>query len=193
MGLVTLVMWMPIFYTPWLSARVEAAWWESTAVLNWYDLLVSDAWAHGAQAGTDPWLLAVLAVAAIIQLVVLPLVASALGILTWLGEGPWGECSRRWLYCIRPMLAGPVASAALLLFVSNPSTISSQGLSGDSNALADALLASLGICQQQEIRGDEGTCAIALRIHMLTGAWFYVAHSILLEAFVHTTLRWSLL
>jgi hypothetical protein len=82
---------------------------------------------------------------------------------------------------------------ALLLLVFTLSIVSSQGVSSGVNTLGGALLANLGICQQLEMRDElEGACAIALRVRMLTGSWFFIAHSVLLEGFVDVTLRWSL-
>lgn len=193
LGLLTLVLWMPILYTPWISLRVETAASESQAILNWSDFVFANAWEQGVQARSDSWLLCVLAVIAIAQLVIFPLLASALGILVWLGEGPWCTRSRQFLYCIRPAMGGLVASAALILMLKYQERFLPPLMGLGTPSFGDSLASAFAGCQEEAREGESGACVVATSVRMLTGSRFYVVHSILLEVFVHLTLKWSLL
>jgi hypothetical protein len=193
LGLLTLVLWMPILYTPWLSLRVESAASESKAVLNWSDVVFANAWEQGVQARTDMWLLLVLAVVAIAQLVIIPLVASALGILVWLGEGSWCVRSRQWLYCVQPAMGGLVASAALVLMLNYQEEVLPPLMGLGAPSFGDNLASAFAMCHQEEREGESGACVVRASVKMLAGSRIYAIHSILLEVFVHLTLKWSLL
>jgi hypothetical protein len=190
LGLLTLVMWMPILYTPWISIRVETAASESKAVLNWSDLLFTNAWEQGIQARTDAWLRFALAVVAIAQLVIIPLLASALGILVWLGEGSWCTTSRHWLYCIQPAMGGMVASVALILMISYQEQVLPPLMDLGAPSLGDILASTFSMCHQEARQCGE--CMVRASTRTLTGSRFYAIHSILLEIFVQLTLKWSL-
>jgi hypothetical protein len=193
LGLLTLVLWMPILYTPWISLRVENAASESKTVLNWSDAVFASAWEQGVQARTDRWLILVLAVVAIAQLVIIPLLASALGILVWLGDGPWCIRSRQWLYCLQPTMGGLVASAALILTLNYQEEVLPPLMGLGAPSFGDNLASAFSLCHQEAREGEIGACVVRASIEMLTGSRFYVIHSILLEVFVQLTLKWSLL
>jgi hypothetical protein len=193
LGLLTLVLWMPILYTPWISLRVENAASESKGVLNWSDVVFANAWEQGVQARADMWLILVLAVVAIAQLVIIPILASALGILVWLGEGPWCIKSRQWLYCLQPAMGGLVASAALILTLNYQEEVLPPLMGLGAPSIGDSLASVFSLCHQEAREGEIGACVVRANIEMLTGSRFYVIHAILLEVFVQLTLKWSLL
>jgi hypothetical protein len=159
-------------------------------VLNWSDLLVTNAWEQGIEARTDSWLRFALAIVAIAQLVIIPLLASALGILVWLGEGPWCTLSRQWLYCIQPAMGGMVASAALILMLNYQEQVLPPLMGLGAPSLGENLASAFIMCQQEA--RQSGECVVRASTRTLTGSRFYVIHSILLEIFVQLTLKWSL-
>lgn len=177
LGLITVALWLPSLYLPifrfdysGFAATFMSA--PSVKVFLWQlPILV---WKHGKQAGTTPLILAVIASILVLTLIALPMLGTCLGVFVWIGEGDWVIKTRQWLYCIQPACTGLVLSTALLSLVHSI------------NPLSNMLLDGSGVCEKfAQALGDD--CSI-VTASLPRGAWFFLVHSISLEAFVCLTL-----
>jgi hypothetical protein len=198
LGLLTLVLWMPCWYTPFmqiqlvlqgpfsLGAATATATTTTTQRLYWMQIPVH-LWQQGREAGTDTWILVLVLTWMGVSLLILPILASILGMLVWLGEGSWCTQSRKWLNAIQPSLGGVVFSSAILLLFGM-----GYHEKNDNSKPNDLLLGPLeDVLSHWTFCRDVG--CVSASAQLLSGAWFYVAHSLLLEVFVSLSLRWSLL
>ena len=203
LGLLTVVLWMPCWYTPFWRATAPSPRRSTGTVAHYWGEIPFQLRQRALEAGTDPWIVALLEFWAVVSLLVVPLLASGLGLGVWLGEGRWSVRCRHWLYCLQPALGGVVASTALLAWLQlrcsfHPAAASSS--SSSSTLSCGAGLFALGW------GGGGGSCGIggpfgldwaadysSRTIELRSGAWSWVFQSLALEVFVGLTLQWSLL
>jgi hypothetical protein len=181
-GLLTAVMWIPSLYLPLfrisyagLAREFMSA--SSLKIFLWQ--IPALLWTQGIQAGTARWILLAVGFVLITVVIVLPVVATCLGISTWLGENAVSYRSRSWLYCIHPALGGLVFALALIATISALHPLGNLLLDEDGT----------GICVKfQQVVGEP---CLTLTGTLLPGAWFFLLQSIVLEMFVVVTLRWT--
>jgi hypothetical protein len=181
-GLLTAVMWIPSLYLPlfrisYAGLAREFMTVSSLKVFLWQ--IPALLWTQGVQAGTARWILLGVGFVLISVVIVLPVVATCLGISTWLGENALSYRSRSWLYCIHPALGGLVFALALIATISALHPLGNLLLDEDGT----------GICVKfQQVVGEP---CLTLTGTLLPGAWFFLIQSIVLEMFVAVTLRWT--
>jgi hypothetical protein len=137
-------------------------------------------WTQGVQAGTAQWILLAVGFTLVTVVIVLPVVATCLGIAVWLGETAVSYRSRSWLYCIHPALGGLVFALAVIATMSALHPLGNLLLDEDGTT---------GMCNkfQQAV----GESCLTLTGTLLPGAWFFLLQSIVLDMFVAVTLRWT--
>jgi hypothetical protein len=178
-GLVSVILWIPSFYLPMLhfsysgmvadllqQPSLRLYLWEVPGVL----------WDEGRQFETPLWILLLVGLFSIATVLVLPLLATFMGVLAWLGEGAWADKSYVWLYTLHPSLGGVVFALAMLTTMSVLQPLSSL--------LFDEQ--TFDACH-----GVTGSPCLVVRGQLLSGAFFYLVQAIFLEIFVLCTLQWS--
>lgn len=181
-GLLTAVLWIPSLYLPlfrisYTGLAREFMTVSSLKVFLWQ--IPALMWTQGVQSSSATWILLAVGFILIAVVIVLPVVATCLGISTWLGENTLSYRSRSWLYCIHPALGGLVFAVALIVTVSALHPLGNLLLDEDGT----------GICVKfQQVVGEP---CLTLTGTLLPGAWFFLLQSIVLEMFVAVTLRWS--
>jgi hypothetical protein len=134
-------------------------------------------WRRGCDAGTAKWILVLTVGMLVLTLLVLPMAATCLSVITWLGEGMWSGQIRQWLYTLHPATCGLVFSLALMATARSLYPLSTHLLDGS-------------ICEKFAATVTGETC-LAVEGSLMTGAWFYAIQSLLLEIFIVLTLRWG--
>jgi hypothetical protein len=183
LGLLSTVLWIPALYLPMLIVSYSGVAREflqtsSLRIFVWQ--VPSTIWQQQAGQTTTPvWILIFLIILLLVTMLILPVLATCLGILAWLGEGKWSNCSQAWLYAIHPALGGIVFSVALLGTVHALTPLGEYTLNHQE---------TWGICK--ELKQLSGEPCLAVHARLLPGAWFYLVQSIVLETFVIVTLRW---
>jgi hypothetical protein len=181
-GLLTTVLWIPSLYLPLFRVSYGGLAREFMAVSSLKVFLwqiPTLLWTQGVLAGTPIWILLGVGFVVMTVVIALPVVATCLGISTWLGETRLSYRSRSWLYCIHPALCGLVFCVALIATV--------PALQPLGNLLLDE--DGTGICDKfQKVVGEP---CLNLTGRLLSGAWFFLVQSIVLEMFVVMTLQWT--
>ena len=180
-GLLSVILWIPVVYLPFVHISYGGVATnflsESTLRLYVWDISFS-LWRQGVEFGTPIWILLTASSILLLTTMVLPLLASCLGVVAWVGEGELSTKCYAWLFACNPALGGTVYAVAVLA-MTHALTPLSQSLLNQESA---------GICQKfSDMTGE--TC-LDVSATPLPGIWFYFAQSIMLELFVLVTLKW---
>ena len=116
LGVLSLILWLPSMYLPILrlsysgaaldflkDSRLQVFLWDIPLILG----------RHGSDSGSAPWIMGLLGFLHLSTLIILPLLASCLCVLVWLGDPFWSKPSKRVLFAIQPGMAGTVFVVAL--------------------------------------------------------------------------------
>jgi len=182
MGLLVVALWIPSLHLPLiqldysgLAKEVMTA--SSKRVFLWQ--IPGIIWLQGIEAKTSSWVLMALCVVVASTLFIFPILATCFGIFCWISDEQWAIKSRYWLYQVQPAVGGIVFVLTLVAVLQALKPLSSFSIDGSS------------ICEKfAKLVGDD---CLVLTGHLMAGGHFYIAHSILLEAFVYLTLKWSML
>lgn len=181
LGLLSVVLWIPSFYLPFLHISYGGLATDllSEPVLRLYvwDIPIY-LWSQGLEFGTQVWILMAAGFILLMTTLILPLVASCLGVLAWVGEGVYATKCYSWLFAFHPALSGMVYSIALLTMTHSLTPYTASLLDQKGSA----------ICQKfNEMTGE---ACLDVTAKVLPGLWFYLFQSLTLELFVRVTLKW---
>jgi hypothetical protein len=176
---VSVILWIPSFYLPMLhfsysgivsdlltQQSLRLYLWEVPHVL----------WDEGRQFETPLWILILVGIFLVSTVLVLPLLATFMGVLAWLGEGAWSDNSYVWLYTVHPGLGGVVFTLALLTTMPVLQPLSSLIFDEQTFDACDRMT---------------GSPCLVVRGQLLSGAFFFLVQALFLEVFVLCTLQWS--
>ncbi|KAL7571727.1 hypothetical protein ACA910_002826 [Epithemia clementina (nom. ined.)] len=181
LGLLSVILWIPSFYLPFLRLSYGglATNFLTEPVLSLYVWDISfSLWNQGIEFGTPVWIILAAIAVLLLTTVVLPLLASCLGTLAWVGDENFATKCYSWLFAIHPALGSLIFATALLALTHALTPFSSSLLDQETS----------GVCQKfNDVTGE--TC-LDVKAKVLPGFWFYLAESIVLELFVVATLKW---
>mmetsp|Transcript_1165 Transcript_1165/g.3235 ORF Transcript_1165/g.3235 Transcript_1165/m.3235 type:complete len:534 (+) Transcript_1165:105-1706(+) len=182
LGLLSLLLWIPTFYLPTirLSYGGIATHFLSEPLLKLFVWEIHGTlWQQGTHCGTPIWILVVTGIVLLVTSLVIPLISTILGIMAWLGDGKWSRTSYAWLFAVYPALGGLVFTLSMVGVV--------HALTPFANSFVDH--ETSGLCLKfKEMTGES---CLVVSAKTLSGGWFYLLQSLVLELFVWVTLRWA--
>lgn len=181
LGVVSLVFWIPALYLPLFYISYTGLAREFLTTRHWSVFVWQVPrllWTQGRAAGTAIWLLLLVGVVVLSCLLIVPLIVTCLCLTTWLTEGSVRRKSCHWLDCL-----APVSSGGLVFGLALVTTVPAL------ETLSEAVLDGSTICDI--VHNVVGETCLVMHGRLLSGAWFYLAQSIVLQAFCVVTLKWS--
>lgn len=127
----------------------------------------------------------------LVPTIVIPALAMAVAVRTWTHASPHQRAvGRRWLYQWHPAVSGGVAAVAVVVALH---VLESWNVWNANNSNPDLshFYDAFKMKDKHALALKDGEPCWKVTVQSLTGLWFWVLQSILLEAFIFLTLAWS--
>ena len=180
-GGLAILLWFPALFLPLFRVRYDGL---ASQFMSQVELQVrlweipAVAWYRGAVAGTDRWILLMVASTLVTLVYVMPLLATIFCVAAWISQLSSRFFYKRVVKSIHPALCGIIFCGAVLLALPAMEPVTRYLLNEKTS----------GICQKFHLVTDD-SCLTVSGQHSL-GVWFLLTQSLSLELFVALTLQW---